>query len=731
MPILIKLIAGIVGIVVLAVGGLGVYLSRFFDPNEYKGLIEEQARTHAGVELGIEGDLGWSVFPWLGLEIGRVTVAVPGAGGSEQLAEVEAVQVAVKLVPLLSGSLQVKGVLVDGLQADLRMDKDGRGNWEAIGAGTAGGKEAGAAPGADEQAGGPAQLPEITIGRIEVKDGRLHFEDAAAGQKVDLSNLQLVMQQVTLGKPFPLELAFSLALADPQLKVDGKLSAKVTAEPAAERYTLTDLVYASTVAGAPLGGKSVPVGLGGNLSANLKQQEAKLEEFYVELDQLRANLHANARNFLDKPEVDGRIDMPSFDLVKLLAAVGQPAVATADSSVLTAVAAGFNLRFADDKARLENLKLQLDDTTLEGTAQFNTATQAVFFRLAGTEMNVDRYLPPAAEGDAGQAGGNGAAAPAAADGEMIPVETLRGLDIDGQFKMNKVVASNLTIENIELVVLAKKGLVEIRKAAGQLYDGSFASSGKVNVRGKTPLLHVTKNLQGVDIGKLLKDLSNEERVAGKLTLNGDFTTQGNSQQAFMRALGGNTSLDLQDGEVRGINVSALMCKGLARANKQDVDTSAWPAVTSIDSAKGSMVFVNGVGTNNDLVIETGGAQVTGAGSIDLGSESLDYRTEVKVIGRQLGNTTTNEAGEEVFVENTACQVPEKYQAAAVPMRCKGSFSDDPAKLCTLDFAGLLKAEAQRRINEKIDEKVGDKLKEKLGDQMGEDLGNKLKGLFGR
>ena len=69
--------------------------------------------------------------------------------------------------------------------------------------------------------------------------GQVHFEDAQAGQKVDLSNLQLVMEQVTLGQPFPLEMAFALALADPQMKVEGKLSATVTADPAAETYTIT------------------------------------------------------------------------------------------------------------------------------------------------------------------------------------------------------------------------------------------------------------------------------------------------------------------------------------------------------------------------------------------------------------------------------------------------------------------------------------------------------------
>ncbi len=729
MQLLIKLVLGIIGIVVLAAGGLGVYLSMFFDPNEFKGEIEEQARTHANVDLGIEGDLGWSVFPWLGLEIGRVTVGVPKASGSEQIAEVQAVQVAVKLMPLLSGAIEVKGLLIDGLRADLKVDKDGRGNWEALAGGAA--KDPAAAKTTDSKPEASSPLPQINIGRIEIKDGNVQFADAQAGQQMDLGNLQLLAKDVTLGEPFPLDLEFSLALAEPKLTVDGKLSAKVSADPASETYTVTGLTYTSTVAGAPFNGKSVPIGLGGNLTANLKQQEAKLENFYVTLDQLRANLHLTAQKFMDAPELDGRIDIPAFNLKKLLVAVGQAAVETTDEKALTRVGAGFNLRLAGDDARLDNLKVALDETTLDGTARVNTATQATFFRLSANEIDVDRYAPPAAEGSSDAGGSAGDSAAADANAELIPVETLRTLDIDGQFTLGKLTASNLKMENLEIQLLARKGLVELKKMSGKLYEGSFASTAKVNVRGKTPLVHVTKTLNAVNIGTLLKDLSNEERVAGRINLQGNFTTSGNTQKAFMSALDGDASLKLDDGEVRGININALMCKGLARANKQDVDTASWPAVTAIDSALGSMKFVNGVGTNNDLVIETGGAQVTGAGTVNLAQESLDYRTQVKVIGRQLGTTTTNEAGEEEFVANNACQVPEKYQNAAVPMRCEGKFSDDPAKLCKLDFAALLKAEAQRRVNEKIDEKVGDKLKEKLGDQMGEDIGNKLKGLFGR
>src|SRR3546814_4218259 len=53
----------------------GFALTYLFDPNDYKDEIRELARSKAGLELDIKGDIGWSLFPWLGLELHETTLA--------------------------------------------------------------------------------------------------------------------------------------------------------------------------------------------------------------------------------------------------------------------------------------------------------------------------------------------------------------------------------------------------------------------------------------------------------------------------------------------------------------------------------------------------------------------------------------------------------------------------------------------------------------------------------
>jgi hypothetical protein len=64
-------------VIVFALGGLlllivaaAVILPMVVDPNDFKDEISQAVESKTGRVLAIEGDIGLSVFPWLGLAIG-------------------------------------------------------------------------------------------------------------------------------------------------------------------------------------------------------------------------------------------------------------------------------------------------------------------------------------------------------------------------------------------------------------------------------------------------------------------------------------------------------------------------------------------------------------------------------------------------------------------------------------------------------------------------------------
>ena len=74
-----KAFGKILGLVLLGllliIVALGFALSHLFDPNDYKDEIRQIARDKAHIELTLNGDIGWSLFPWLGLELHDASVA--------------------------------------------------------------------------------------------------------------------------------------------------------------------------------------------------------------------------------------------------------------------------------------------------------------------------------------------------------------------------------------------------------------------------------------------------------------------------------------------------------------------------------------------------------------------------------------------------------------------------------------------------------------------------------
>ena len=74
----LKILAWLLGLVVVLVILAAIVLPRFFDPNDFRGEIADAVREKTGRELVIEGDLKLTVIPWLGVSIGRTSLSWSG-----------------------------------------------------------------------------------------------------------------------------------------------------------------------------------------------------------------------------------------------------------------------------------------------------------------------------------------------------------------------------------------------------------------------------------------------------------------------------------------------------------------------------------------------------------------------------------------------------------------------------------------------------------------------------
>lgn len=713
---LTKIILGLVGLVVILIATAGILLGVFFEPNDYKADIERLALEKAGLELSIDGDIGWTVLPWLGLELSQVKVQYPQ---QPALASLEQANVSVKLLPLLSRQVEMSSIKVDGLDLNLVQAADGSNNWSLPDArqahsGSRGDEGDGNAAGADLA---------VDIASIAVSNGRIAYTDLQAGSRVQLQDLALNSGRVQQGTYFPIELSFKLdqsagAAVAPTLSADTRLKADMQFDPLTKQYRLRGLDSSVQLRLAELGDEPVELKLSGDVAADLIAQLARIDNLNLSLASLKASGSLSVQDFA-KPILGGELKLAEFNPRSLLEQIGQPLPAMQDATALTRLSLSAALGGTASQLSLEPLALTLDDTHFSGALTYSLADGAIGVALNGDELNADRYLPPqsqAARPADNKASEKAGTAERYSKDEVIPVEPLRALLLDAQFKLQKLQLSRMTLSDVDLAVNARNGLVNASRVNVNLFGGTVRNSAVLDVRGTPVKLKSSNNVSGLQIGDLLQALNTEEKPAmtGTLSSQSEIIAQGRSVHAIVNSLNGTARFSVVDGTISGIDMAQTVCQGFNNLASLGVNAEQVDDSTPFANLGGNFTIRNGVVSNEDLQASLDAIGLKGKGSVNLPQALIDYR---------LGLTIQ----EDLFKQS--CSVNNKIQGVEWPVNCKGSFDTPPAQLCRPDlsvFKELLKARLKQDVEQKVEEKVKERIQEKLGD----DAKQLLKGLFG-
>jgi uncharacterized protein involved in outer membrane biogenesis len=123
------------GVLLALVAVLLGALYALFDGEKLKAELTRVVMEQKQRKLDIAGPLELSVWPDVGIKLGRLTLSEPG--GKEGFLALDAARVAVAVMPLLSKQVQVQRIEVDGLKATLVKRKDGTLNIADLAGGAA------------------------------------------------------------------------------------------------------------------------------------------------------------------------------------------------------------------------------------------------------------------------------------------------------------------------------------------------------------------------------------------------------------------------------------------------------------------------------------------------------------------------------------------------------------------------------------------------------------------
>jgi len=523
-----------------------------------------------------------------------------------------------------------------------------------------------------------------------------------------------------------------------------RLDASIRADLRDQTYTVKGLRFEARAEGEGLPSAGAAAELSADVAADLSRQTLEVTGLELKAGRLALTGGLSGTHIQSAPQLEGDLQLAEVSPRKLMADLGIPNPDTADPGVLERLSAVFHLRSTPEQAVLDGLSVQLDDTRLQGSAKVLQAEKpAVRFDLQVDAIDLDRYLPArgkadAATGETSVAAGEPSSAatapapagPAEAEAEpahtksdrgdsaqaaqaapLIPVDTLRGLDVAGVFRVGSLIIQNLQAREIVLTLSSKDGRLRLDDEVGQFYDGTLRGDFRVDVTAAEPRIGVEQHLSGIQAGPLLRDLTGEERLTGSGRFNVRLDGSGQTLDAIKRSLGGTLDFDFRDGALKGFNLAKVIREGKARLAGKPLPPDDAPDQTDFSELSGSANITNGVLSNRDLLAKSPFLRVTGEGSIDLVAEAMDYTVTPVVVSTEKG-----QGGEGL----------DELKGVPVPVHLTGTFAKPKYDI---DWKTVVVATQKGKIDEKIDSKLDKVLGDKVDDQTKDQLRGVLKGLF--
>ena len=737
----IKIFLIVIAALVVLLAATVFVVTQVIDPNDFKPQIREQAMAQANLDLEIPGDLAWQFWPSLGVSLGRTEARI--AGEEELFAGINSASVGVAVWPLLFGQVEMDGVTLDGLEVNLVETADGA-NWEKIG--PQDGAEEETAPAEEEQPGesGGMDIP-LTIPSVAITDGKIRYRNTTDGTDIRVEHFNFNAQDVSLEEPFPMQM--SLRYQDQSdMRVDLNLDTTLAADLDNNHFVLDPMTLDADIAGMTT--NPVSVHLEQKLDVNLDEDRAQVTDLLLEAAGTRTTGNATVTGLTGEMKVAGQIDTEPFDANAALEAIGEEPIETSDDSALSKVALSATLDGPANSVMVNPLKVTLDSSTLSGKAGLeNLETGKIVFDLNLDKITLDGYLPPqsdeedsaAASGAGGGTGGKEGGTTQLSEAELIPVDSLRPLLLDGSLKIGELNYDTIQASNIVFNVDAKDGVLRLTKASGDTLQGGFNASGRLDVSGNTPRISFKQNVSSMQLQPVVAMALDKDLAKGIFSMDLDFSASGNSEKALVNSAKGNASMNLADGTVRGLNLYGTLVGGVNDMLGRFQGLSA--LIPNQESGKLPAAL-----SEDTKIID-----LTTKASLNQQVANLDSLEAKLDKGTLSGNGWMNMLTQE-FDLKIGMQSPElggsKYlEDVTWPLRCQGSLAGSPAKWCGPDKKGFAKIAQQAATNAakgKLKEKLGidaegdtteevmkNAAKKKAQEKIEEEMGDKLKGFFNR
>lgn len=700
----------------------------FVNPNQFKPLIIEQAKAQTGFDLIIEGDISWSFFPHLGFAIGKTQVLNSAQGFKQaQVVKFDEAALDISVLPLLEKRLNIGNVTLNGADIFIQKLKDGRSNLDVVKQSV---EENASQPKAEttkestQKATNPAsESPwHVSLEGITVNNAKLVMLDQANDSNLALSDVNFSLSQFSFDE-------WSKA----EFNITGKQNAQSFSAAGKTEFKLSQDLSDYQLRGTDIEAQFK------DPTMDIKKAQFTLESFQFNsvskmalsingvVSGMNIDINQSASIMLDKEMtqvkvqnmmVNGKVDGKTLPLSPI------------------AIDMNSDIRFDLTKKYLNVTlkKLGVNELTFDGSAQVSLepSIPKIVFDLHSPEINVDALLKqmekPVSSSTKSENTAKASTPKTTSNTTSSQSEpdlsATRTLDVTGKVAIDKFTASNAKMQNVQTQFKVNRGVIELQKFAANLYNGSVNANAKIDARKEVATYTLHKEVKGVQIQPLLKDVADMDFVSGTGNISADLTGKSLIVDKAKQNLAGVVKINFADGSFYGVNVAheirsvQALFKG-KKAEETKVKKTDFSAVTA------TLKLSKGVMTTDNLSAQSPLLRILGSGKANYVNETVDFLVKTSVVG-----TLKGQGGKDT----------DELKDITLPITIKGTWAepkirpdlnaalDDQTKQKAKAEIDRAKEKAQKEVDRGLDKLLGDD-DSKQKDDVKKAAGELLNGLF--
>ena len=749
MKTIFKIFAALLVVIVIAIAAVVIT----FDPNAYKTQITEAVEQQTGRTLTIDGKIALSLFPWVGLEVGKLSLSNANGFSKAEFARMDQLDIKIKLLPLLASNIEIDKIRLHGLFVSLETHKDGKTNWQDLAQSESATTEAepvAVTPATSDEPAASFQLAGFMVNGIELVDANLQWLDDQAGSHAKISKLNLETGAIKFDEWIPVKFSTHINSTEPELDASIKLDTRIKINQALNVFDVQG--FALDVNALMKSVMAERMALSVNLDARADLQAQKVELSKLTLSALGASINAKlaVSNLDTQPKITGTLSGENIRPRELATKLGITLPESRDSWALSELSFKSAIQASAEAAKLDQFELVLDKSKLSGFVHIDDiATPAIRYQLALDAIDLDAYLPAPVEPVVEPV------PPVAAVPEDVvidlPLEFLRKLELDGEMKIASLRITDIAISDMLIKTTAAKGIIKLDPLSMKLLDGSFTTSVSLDARS-TPVYHITAKASDVKpaavVNPLLVGMLGNQELAleGVMQMDADITTRGDTLNTLKKEAVGPVNISMGHTSVTGVDIVYYLRNAVAsyaEAKKIPVKEGFRGSYTpkektAFDKVIISAKLANGIVNNDQFLMDSKRLKVNGGGTINILNNSLDEKITV-----QLDAGSDKTTVEKILQKPLGVHIHGPFAAPAIDVdyaslgKAIGGMLTDESKEKIQQKTDALKEESKAKVEaakQKLQEQEDAKkaaLEQKAKDSVKEKTKDKLKGLFNR